>query len=97
MLSSEWCRCKDTARFAFNEYEIFKGLNSFYDEKFYKYKDEQIKSLKDFILNWKSEKNIVFVTHYVVILELYNIGVGSGEMIISDKNYNLIGRIKFDN
>ncbi len=97
VLSSEWCRCKDTARFAFNEYEIFKGLNSFYDEKFYKYKDEQIKSLKDFILNWKSEKNIVFVTHYVVILELYNIGVGSGEMIISDKNYNLIGRIKFDN
>ena len=23
VLSSEWCRCKDTARFAFNKYEIF--------------------------------------------------------------------------
>ena len=27
VLSSEWCRCKDTARFAFNNYETFKGLN----------------------------------------------------------------------
>ena len=44
VLSSEWCRCKDTARFAFNNYETFKGLNSFYQEKFYKYKEEQIKS-----------------------------------------------------
>ena len=42
VLSSEWCRCKDTARFAFKNFETFKGLNSFYQEKFYKYKDEQL-------------------------------------------------------
>ena len=31
VLSSEWCRCKDTAKFAFNEYSTFDALNSFYD------------------------------------------------------------------
>ena len=93
VLSSEWCRCKDTAKFAFNNFETFKGLNSFYDEKFYKLKDDQIKSLKKYILNLKTDKNTVFITHYVVILEMFDIGVNSAEIIVSDKNYNILGRI----
>ena len=93
VLSSEWCRCKDTARFAFNKYDTFKGLNSFYQEKFYKYKDKQIKNLKKFILEWNSEKNLVLVTHFVVISEIFNVGVSSGEMIVSDKNYKIYGNI----
>ncbi|MDC1485601.1 histidine phosphatase family protein, partial [Pelagibacteraceae bacterium] len=31
VLSSEWCRCKDTAKLAFKNYETFDALNSFYD------------------------------------------------------------------
>ena len=93
VLSSEWCRCKDTAKFAFQEFQTFKGLNSFYQEKFYKYKDDQIKNLKKFILEWDGEKNLIFVTHFVVISEIFNIGVSSGEMIVSDKNYKIYGNI----
>ena len=93
VLSSEWCRCKDTAMYAFNNYNIFKGLNSFYDEKFYKYKEEQIKSLKKYISEWESDKNIILVTHFVVISEILNIGVASGEIVISDKNYKVLGNI----
>ena len=93
VLSSEWCRCKDTARFAFNNYETFNGLNSFYQEKFYKYKDEQIKSLKKYISNWNDKKNLILVTHFVVISEIFNVGVSSGEMIVSDKNYKILGNI----
>ena len=48
VLSSEWCRCKDTAKYAFQYYKTFSALNSFYDEKFYKFKDKQIKELKMF-------------------------------------------------
>ena len=94
VLSSEWCRCKDTAKFAFKNYETFKGLNSFYDEKFYKYKDDQIKSLRTLISNWDGKKNIIFVTHFVVISEIFNISVSSGEMLISDKNYSIVGNIE---
>ena len=93
VLSSEWCRCKDTAKYAFQQYQTFSGLNSFYQEKFYKYKNEQIKNLKKFILEWNSEKNLIFVTHFVVISEIFNVGVSSGEMIVSDKNYKIFGNI----
>ena len=34
VLSSEWCRCKDTAKFAFNDFETFDALNSIYSTKF---------------------------------------------------------------
>ena len=79
---------------AFKNYETFKGLNSFYDEKFYKYKDDQIKSLRTLISNWDGKKNIIFVTHFVVISEIFNISVSSGEMLISDKNYSIVGNIE---
>ena len=94
VLSSEWCRCKDTAKYAFKDFEIFTALNSFYDEKFYKYKKMQIKELKEYIKNWKSNKNLILITHYVVISEMFNLGVSSGELVISKKNFDLVGTIE---
>ena len=90
ILSSEWCRCKDTAKIAFNNFETFDSLNSFYDEKFAQNEDIQIQNLKKYIKSWKSDKNLILVTHFVVISSILNVGISSGEMIISDKNYNII-------
>jgi|TARA_B100000767_G_scaffold230381_1_gene221415 phosphohistidine phosphatase SixA len=89
--SSEWCRCKETAVIAFNKFENKKFLNSFFSAKFANNKDLQIKNLKKFIKDWDGDKNLIFVTHYVVISELLNYSSGSGEIVISDKNYNIIG------
>ena len=93
VFSSEWCRCKDTANYAFKNYETLEALNSFYDEKFYKFKDKQIKDLKKFIKNWDENKNLILVTHYVVIAEILNIRVSSGEIVVSNKNYKIIATI----
>tara|TARA_Y100001970_G_scaffold166937_1_gene204386 strand:+ start:384 stop:935 length:552 start_codon:yes stop_codon:yes gene_type:complete len=93
VLSSEWCRCTDTAKYAFKKFETFDALNSFYDDKFAANKTKQINNLKKFIKNWDSDKNLVFITHYVVISSILNVGSSSGEIIISDKNLNIIGRI----
>ena len=93
VLSSEWCRCKDTAKYAFENFETFDALNSFYDERFAKNETKQINDLKKYIKNWNSDKNLVFVTHYVVISSILNIGTSSGEIIISDKNFNIIGSV----
>ena len=90
VLSSEWCRCKDTAKYAFNDYKTFDALNSFYDARFTKNKSKQIKDLKKYILSWNSKKNLVLVTHFVVISETLNVGSASGEIIVSDKNFNII-------
>ena len=93
VLSSQWCRCKDTAKYAFKNFETFNALNSFYDEKFVTNEAKQIKDLKNYIKNWNSDKNLVLITHFVVISSILNTGSSSGEIIISDKNFNIIGSI----
>jgi len=94
VLSSEWCRCKDTAKYAFNSYKTFTVLNSFYDARFAKNKDTQIKNLKKYIKSWNSKKNLVLVTHFVVISETLGVESDSGEIIVSDKNFNIISSIE---
>ena len=93
VLSSQWCRCKDTAKYAFKNFETFNALNSFYDEKFAANEAKQIKDLKNYIKNWNSDKNLVLITHFVVISSILNTGSSSGEIIISEKNFNIIGSI----
>ena len=94
--SSEWCRCKDTAKYAFKNFETLKFLNSFYSENFRKNQDSQIKDLKKFIEKWDGNKNLVFVTHYVVILEMLNYAPSSGEIVISNKSLELISSLKMN-
>ena len=94
VLSSEWCRCKDTATFAFGKFQTFNALNSFYDEKFENNELKQLDVLNKYINSWKSEKNLIFVTHYVVILSILGIGTSSGEIVITDKDLNIINRIE---
>ena len=73
VISSEWCRCKDTAQIAFGKFETFNALNSFYDEKFSKNEFKQIEDLQKYINSWDSKKNLVLVTHFVVISSILNI------------------------
>ena len=94
--SSEWCRCKDTAKYAFKNFQTLKSLNSFYSENFRKNQDSQIKDLKKFIEKWDGNKNLVFVTHYVVILEMLNYAPSSGEIVISNKSLELISSLKIN-
>ena len=96
ILSSEWCRCKETAKIAFKNYSTNSFLNSFYSSKFSKNKDKQVKAFNYYIKNLESEKNLIFVTHYVFISEVLNYGPSSGEIVVSDKNLNIIGSIEID-
>jgi len=96
VFSSEWCRCKETAKIAFKNYSTNSFLNSFYSSKFSKNKDKQIRELKKYIKNLKSKKNLILVTHYVLISEVLNYGPLSGEIVVSDRNLNIVGSIKID-
>ena len=93
VLSSEWCRCKDTAKYAFGNYKTYKGLNSFFSYKFQKYKNKQMKDLRKYLKSWRSDKNLVLVTHYVTILEIIDKTSSSGEILITDSELNLLGSI----
>ncbi|MDC0249804.1 histidine phosphatase family protein [Candidatus Pelagibacter sp.] len=94
--SSEWCRCKETASIAFNKFETKSFLNSFFSSQFAKNKYPQMKKFKTFINNWDENKNLVFVTHYVVISESLNYAPSSGEIVISNKDLKVIDTIEIE-
>ena len=96
VLSSEWCRCKETADIAFKNYSTNSFLNSFYSSKYVKNKDKQVVALNNYVKKFKSDKNLIFVTHYVLISEVLNYGPLSGEIVVSDKNFNIVGTVKID-
>ena len=96
VLSSEWCRCKETARIAFKNFSTNNFLNSFYSSKYAKNKDKQIKMLNNYVKKFKSDKNLILVTHYVLISEVLNYAPSSGEIVVSDKNFNMIGSIEIN-
>ena len=96
VLSSEWCRCKETAKIAFKNFSTNSFLNSFYSPKFLINKDKQLEELNIYIKNLKNKNNLIFITHYVLISEVLNYGPSSGEIVISDRNFNIVGSIKID-
>ena len=94
--SSEWCRCKETAEIAFTNFTTKNFLNSFYSSNYAKNKTKQIKDLMKFVKKHDFKKNIIFVTHYVLISEVLDYAPSSGEIIVSDKEFNMIGSIKIN-
>jgi len=96
VISSEWCRCKDTAKIAFGNYETKNFLNSFYDERFSKNKDKQILDFQKFIKNWNYSGNLALVTHYVVISEILDLATSSGEIVITDNNLKFLGSLEIN-
>ena len=94
--SSEWCRCKETTKIAFKNYKTKSFLNSFFSQRFHKNKAKQIIELNNFLKEQKNNNdNFVFVTHYVLISEVIDYASKSGEVIITDKNLEIIGNINF--
>ena len=96
VLSSEWCRCKETAKIAFENFSTNSFLNSFYSPKYAKNKVKQVRALNDYIKDLESKKNLILVTHYVLISEVLNYGPSSGEIVVSDRNFNIIDTIEIN-
>lgn len=95
VLTSQWCRCKDTAFYAFNDYIEFPVLNSTYSSKFQKNQSDQISSLINYINNTDLKKNNeIFVSHYVIIGALTDYYPDSAEIVITDQNLNVLSTIK---
>jgi len=97
ILSSQWCRCKDTAKYAFGDYKEFTALNSTFQSPYDKNETKQLKQLYSFVKKWDGKgKNLVLVTHYSIITAVTNAVPSSGEIIIADKNFKVISTISTD-
>jgi phosphohistidine phosphatase SixA len=97
VLSSQWCRCKDTAKYAFKSYKEFTALNSTFQSPYIKNEPKQLKELYNFVKKWDGDgKNLVLVTHYSIITAITTAVPSSGEIIIADKNFKVISTIATD-
>ena len=97
VLSSQWCRCKDTAKFAFKSYKEFTALNSTFQSQYNKNEPKQLKELYNFVKKWDGDgKNLVLITHYSIITAVTNAVPSSGEIIIADKDFKVISTIATD-
>ena len=94
--SSEWCRCKETASLAFENFKTKSFLNSFFSSKFAQNKNSQMRDFRKFLLDWDEKTNLIFVTHYVVISEILDYPSSSGEIVISNKNFKIIDTLEIE-
>ena len=81
ILSSQWCRCKDTAEnLNIGKWEEFSGLNSFFEE--HAERDKTLNLLYQKINNLPKDKITLMVTHQVVIKAVTNIYTQSGGVVL---------------
>jgi phosphohistidine phosphatase SixA len=86
VLSSEWCRCLDTAELmALGPVERFPVLNSFFADR--TQGPERTEQLRAFMVNHRDEPGVtVLVTHFVNIAAMAGSNVSSGAMVVMQIN-----------
>ena len=81
VLTSQWCRCRDTARLLdLGPVEDLPALNSFFRDR--TRADRQTAAIRKFLHGLPPGETVVLVTHYVNIGALTGRGVASGEVLL---------------
>ena len=95
VLSSQWCRCIDTAIEAFGRQAPEPALNSFFDDR--KTAPAQSEAVRKLMAAVKPGTLLVLVTHQVNITAIAGESVGPGEMFVfapeGKASARFIGRI----
>lgn len=81
--SSEWCRCLETARLlGYGEPQPLKALNSFFHASNRHLKSQFLQDWRAHIVNTKTDKPRIYITHQVNISGLLDKFVSSGEGMV---------------
>lgn len=96
VLSSQFCRCKDTAQLAFGKFDTWEALNSFLDKPHSK--SEQTRLLHQKLEQVPRDGNLVLVTHGYNIVSATGLNPDPGDMLIisaADKKvgYKVVGEL----
>ena len=87
ILTSEWCRCIQTAEnLNSGKWKTFSGLNSFFES--YSDKNKVLKKLRSKLKKINEKDLILMITHQVVISEITGIYTQSGGIVF----YNTVTR-----
>lgn len=93
VLSSAWCRCKDTAELAFGKHAVWEALNSTFGDRVQQPKQTDL--LRQAMARIPARQFEVWVTHQVNISALTGQGPAMGEAFILDRNRKLLARSTF--
>ena len=88
--SSQWCRCQDTARLAFGQFEDWPALNSTFEGQ--GDPDAQQKALRARLQSLPSGRTEVWVTHQVIMTALTGAYPSMGEGFLLDRQGRLLAR-----
>ena len=81
VLTSQWCRCRDTARLlGLGPLRDLPAINSFFRDR--ERADRQTAELRNFLLGLPPRETAILVTHFVNIRALTGRGVASGEVLL---------------
>ena len=81
VLTSQWCRCRDTARLLdVGPVEDLPAINSFFRHP--DRADRQTAELREFLSGLPPGETVILVTHYVNIRALTGRAVASGEVLL---------------
>jgi phosphohistidine phosphatase SixA len=90
VLSSQWCRCQDTARLAFGQFEDWPALNSTFAGQ--GDSAAQQKALLSRLRGWPQGRTEVWVTHQVNMTGLTGAYPSMGEGFLVDRQGRLLAR-----
>lgn len=88
--TSQWCRCQDTARLAFGQYEDWPPLNSTFAGQ--GNPSAQIQALRERLLGMPARRTEVWVTHQVIMTALTGAYPEMGEGFLVDAQGRLRAR-----
>jgi len=99
VLSSQWCRCLETAGLlGLGPVAELPILNSFYERR--ENQDRQTRALEAWLAGQALEKPVVLVTHQVNITALTGVFPGSGELVVirrsADGEISVVGSLETD-
>lgn len=96
VLSSEWCRAKETADLILpGRAELVPAFNSFFDDR--ARETAQTAAAREILLGWAGPGALIVATHHVNILALTGIAPGSAEGIVLSNaggKLTVLGRIR---
>jgi broad specificity phosphatase PhoE len=95
VLSSEWCRCRDTATIAFGTYEAWPALNNLFGRP--ENADAQRRAMLERASRFRGPGNLVLVSHGSTIVPVSGVSPAPAEMVVmrpaGPGKLELVGRI----
>lgn len=90
VLSSQWCRCQDTARLAFGQVQDWPALNSTFSGQ--GQEAAQNEALRERLVQMPAGRMEIWVTHQVNMTTLTGAYPGLGEAFVLDRQGRLLAR-----